>query len=287
MAEVSIVVTTIGRPDELDRLLASVLPAAADVQAEVIVVDQSADRVCQRVVDEWSSRLPVQLTTSERGASRGRNVGERLARGQVLTFPDDTCWYDVGTIAAAHAVLRRHPEWDMVSGIQRTAAGRPSMLRWATSAQQVRAANIHRTVIESSLFIRRALFEAIGAFDESIGTGSSGPYQSGEATDLVLRALERGHRVHYDPSLCVRQDDPRDRVDERYVAKMRGYGAGFGYVHRRHRMPVSLFAWFMTRKALGAGTRAARGRRDLAKADVAFMRAAVAGYRNGVPPDRA
>lgn len=42
------------------------------------------------------------------------------------------------------------------------------------------------------LVIRRSVFTALGGFTDSIGTGASAPWQSGEVTDPLLRLIETG-----------------------------------------------------------------------------------------------
>jgi len=279
-AAVTLVVSTIGRPDALRSLLESVESGSRRHAVEVVVVDQSDDRGCLDVVDGWAGSVPVRGTTSGRGATVGRNAGAQLAVGRVIAFPDDNAWYATDTLDRAVDALDRQPDLAAVSGVQHTPDGRPSMLRWAAEPTTVSGTNLHRTVIESSLFLRRTTFEEIGGFDESIGVGSAGPYQSGEAADLVMRVLETGRAIWYDPSLVVFQDDPRDDIDERFVTKMAGYGAGFGYVHRAHRLPAWLFAVFMARKGAAVVVRGVRGQRVLARADATFLRSAVRGYRD-------
>jgi glycosyltransferase involved in cell wall biosynthesis len=277
--DLSLVVSTIGRPESLRRLLTS-LEAWAE-HLEVIVVDQSADGACRRLADGWDGDLQVRGTTSARGVSLGRNTGAREATGRWVSFPDDDAWYAADTVQQFLRLASAPTAPDILAGIQHTADGRPSMLRYLPERARVTPTNLHRTIIESALFVRCEVFAELGGFDETIGVGSAGPYQSGEGADVVLRALDAGFVVRYEPSLVILQNDPRDDPTEKFVEKMAGYGAGFGYTHRRRHQPAWLFAGLTARKAAGATVRRLRGQRILASADVAFLRSAYRGYRDG------
>ncbi|MFA7266356.1 MAG: glycosyltransferase family A protein, partial [Candidatus Nanopelagicales bacterium] len=182
----SIVVSTIGRPDAMRRLLASLVDQTDTKNFELIVVDQSEDQQSAAIVNDADLPFAAVTTTSARGACLGRNVGTGLARGGLLAFPDDNCQYTPTAVAEVIALMDRRPRVGILSGLLVTATGSPSMLRWPSQRTQITRTNVQQTAIEATMFIRRELFVAVGGFDESIGVGSPGPYQAGEATDLIL-----------------------------------------------------------------------------------------------------
>jgi hypothetical protein len=145
----------------------------------------------------------------------------------------------------------------------------------------VQRSAVHRVAIAPSLFARRDLVGDLGGFDERMGTGAPGPAQSGEESDLLLRALDRGARIEYAEDIVVLNDEPRDRLDVRFVTKMAGYGVGQGVLWRRHALPLPLLAGLVGRKLVAAPVRAARGQRVLARSDLAWARGCVTGYLAG------
>lgn len=271
-------VSTIGRPESLSRLLSSLRTSTAADRVELVLVDQSDDRECTRLVERQHLPFPWACLTSARGLSRGRNVGLAAARGPLVAFPDDDCWYDRTTISAVLDRFACESDLDVLSGVQRTADGRGSMLRWQENAGPVTRSNYFRTTISSTLFARRDLVAQLGGFDETLGAGSDLGFLSGEESDLVLRALSAGAVIRYDPGVVVFQDDPRAEADAAFVTKMRGYGAGFGRVHRRHHLGPRVVVT-VSRKLAAAGVRAVSGKPTLARADLAFARGVLAGYR--------
>jgi len=277
----SLVVTTVGRVPEILRLVRSVERSPVVDQIELVVVDQSPDQRVVRAVSEAAPRVRWRGGTSARGASLGRNVGLSLATGELVGFPNDNTWFAGPTLADIIARFDAAPELGGLCLKLTTADGRPAMLRWARHAVPVHGRNAHRTAILPGMFFRRDLVGRAGGFDETIGTGSAGPAQSGEETDLLLKVLADGGRVDYDPALTVHNDEPRDRIGPHFVTKMAGYGVGQGLLWRRHHLPTWLLAGLVCRKLVAAPLRAARGQRYLAHADLAWARGCVTGYLHG------
>ncbi|MFN8127938.1 MAG: glycosyltransferase [Candidatus Nanopelagicales bacterium] len=276
--KVSLVVSTIGRPVQMHRLLESLRPIE-DPGVELIVVDQTDDGASALAAERFGLPFPVLTTRSARGLSHGRNVGLALATGDVVTFPDDDCFYRPDTVGTARRLLG-DTTLAGVSGAQLTLDGRPSMLRWPDTARDITRANFYRTAISSTMFLRRSVVTEVGGFDETLGAGSKEGYGSGEESDLVLRVLEAGHRLRYDPALVVLQDEPRDDLPADFAVKMSGYGRGFGRLFRQHHLSRGLFETLLARKRVGALVRRVRGNAELAEADRAFIRGAREGFRS-------
>ncbi len=281
--ELSLVVTTVGRPREFARLLASVEASDAVDRVELVLVDQSADRSCAAVLEAGERRVRTRWTTSGRGAARGRNAGLALGTAPLVGFPDDNCWYPPGTLTAVLDAFAAEPALAVLSGRQTTEDGRPSMLRWLARPAAVTRRTFMRTTIMSTMFFRRAEVDRAGGFDDDLGVGSSGWHGAGEESALLLAILDAGGAARYEPGLTVLQEEPRDAVDEAFVAKMLSYGCGMGHLWRSRRLPLDQLAWYSARKAGAVLVRAATGRRTQARADVAYLRGTLAGYR-GRPP---
>lgn len=280
---ISLVCSTIGRPEAIRHLLESVAGSDVAEVVEFVLVDQSPGQSCIEVLDGFDLPGPKTSTTSGRGLSIGRNRGVALSAAPILAFPDDNCLYPPDAIGKALAILAEHPELGGISGIQETIAGSPSMLRWLEEPTLINRKNFFRTSISSTLFLRRSILPSNAPFDEGIGAGSAGWRGAGEESDLLLRLFAAGHRVQYRPDVVVRQEDDREAITEEYVAKMLRYGVGVGHLWRRHRLSTVQLGYHAARKIVGSGVRRTRGRRIEARADLAYLRGQLAGYR-GVDP---
>ncbi len=240
-----VVVTSIGRPRPLQRLLAS-LAAQTRTDFEVIVVDQSDDgslaAICSDAHNDparpGGERLrPVRHVPrpGERGASRGRNVGLALTRAGYVLFPDDDCWYPPDFIERAAGALDADPTLAALSGRPVDAHGRTINGRFETRACAVDRRTAWTTQIEWLAVYRRAALVEAGGFDERIGVGAATPWQSSEAQDVVLRLLDRHARLRYDPTLTGRHEEFDTRSpDAAARAKGRRYARGMGHVLGLH-----------------------------------------------------
>ena len=84
-----LVVATVDRVSELERLLAS-LSAQTHRDFRVLLVDQNEDDRLEPVLREQRQFDVIRLR-SERGLSRARNAAIRGVEADLVAFPDDDC----------------------------------------------------------------------------------------------------------------------------------------------------------------------------------------------------
>src|SRR5439155_16279062 len=87
-----LVLATVGRVDELRHFL-DALQDQAYRNFRLIIVDQNADGRLDPILDSYRGSIPLLRVSSEPGLSRARNVALRRLEGDVVSFPDDDCWY--------------------------------------------------------------------------------------------------------------------------------------------------------------------------------------------------
>src|SRR5207248_2540166 len=110
--------------------------------------------------------------------------------------------------------------------------------RWATEAGPITKDKVWRQAVSYTIFLRRSAMETIGRLDEQLGVGASSEWQAGEETDYLLRALSKGMRLYFDPSLHVIHPRERGEIPARTM-KAYGYGFGLGHVVKRHGYPLT------------------------------------------------
>ncbi len=289
--QVSLVVSTVGRPEAIGRLIESLLTESADGPSiELIVVDQSADGVALEALEQPAlagddAPFSWLYTRSPIGVSRGRNIGLGMATGELVMFPDDDAWFPGRTLARSVEHFNQHPEHDGLCTQLRDAHDRLSMLRWAPTARLVTKRNHHRTSIGSTMLFRaEAAREAVG-FDEAIGPGAGGWFGSCEDADFLLRVIERGATVWYDPTVVMHHRDSRrdGGADAQYKAL--AYGCGQGHMWRSHRFSLTLIITLLLRRFFGGGLWSLRGRGDIGRAHRAWVRGAINGWFDRPPSD--
>jgi len=188
----------------LDSIRAQDLPGC---RFEIIVVaDETA---AQDVADDPSVRL---IRCETRNPAVKRNRGAREAAAPVLAFLDDDATAPPDWLARGLAVLEAHPEiagvggpnlppddagpaerlTDLVLNAPLIGAGSPTY-----SAREVqRPARIGELHLVN-LFIRRAVWDAVGGLNEAIGYGC-------EDSEFIYQAQRTGAAFRYDSDLVVR-----------------------------------------------------------------------------------
>ncbi len=265
---VSLIVATVNRGTELERLLTS-LDRQTYRDFEVIVVDQNRDDRLVPVLGVHPG-LEIRRVRCELGLSRARNAGLRAAKGDIIAIPDDDCWYPDQLLEQVTNWFASHPEFGIFNVVKRSAENKPVGPKWPPTARNCAMADVWQCAISSAIFMRRSVCDAVGDFNEMIGVGAPSKYQSGEETDYVLRALERGFQMWYEPSLTVHHP-PLDSVVRLRRVSYR-FALGTGYVLRIHRHPLRLVVRYIARSLGGALLSLFKG--DIARAHAYLLRGA-------------
>jgi glycosyltransferase involved in cell wall biosynthesis len=265
---ISLMVATINRVSELDRLLAS-LDSQTYRDFEVIIIDQNPDERVTPVLRRHGG-LTMRHLQWERGISRARNAGLRVATGEIICFPDDDCWYPASLLESVSGWLERNPDFDAVFTTMRSADNQPVGPRWPPGPCLVTKTNLWTSTIACTAFLRGAVTDSVGYFREDIGVGADTPYQSGEESDYFLRALAMGFRMWYEPSLWVGHPDLHSL--ERLQRTSYPYALASGYVMRIHGYSWGHLTQQLVRSLGGAAFSLCKG--DMMRAQTYVMRAA-------------
>src|SRR5829696_2800034 len=225
----SLILPTIERTDEIQCFLAS-LYAQTYRDFEVIVVDQNPDDRLTPVLAPYVDEFPItRLRTDTRGASRARNLGLKHISGDIVAFPDDDCWYPPGLLAAVAQFFLNHPERDGLTGRPTDADGSPVRGGFDTKPGLLDRINVWRRGIEFTIFLRRECTQETW-FDEDLGVGAGTAWGAGEEKDYLLRLLDGGASIHYDPKLVVVHSPTVPPYNDKAVRKAYAYGCGMGRV---------------------------------------------------------
>jgi len=231
---ISLVVATLGRTVELQKLFDS-LASQDRLDFEVIIVDQNSDDRLESLSRAgWPFQVRRIHTPNARGLSRARNVGWEVARGELIIFPDDDCWYPPWFLSRA-VQLMVAAKVDVLTGRAADEAGNDINGKYSPAPHTVNRSNVWISGIEWVMLFKRTALLAVKGFDDDIGVGASTPWQACEGQDILLRVLDEGFSCRFDPSFFghhARFDEIPPKVMQ---AKGRAYARGLGYVLRVHR----------------------------------------------------
>ena len=152
---------------------------------------------------------------------------------------------------------------------------------WQKQPGLITRENVWRTAITVTIFLRRALVERVGFFDETLSLGSGTPWGSGDETDYVLRALASGFTLGYDPSIVVYHESPNPPFSRSAAKRAYGYGMGNSRVLRMHGYSRRFAAYRVLQLVAGSGYFLVRGRFGLARFYWAMARGRAVGLVQG------
>lgn len=232
----SLIVATIGRTAELKRLMES-LAMQTYRDFEVIVVDQNTDDRVAQILAPFASQMQIKHLVSQYGLSRARNWGLKAVSGDVVAFPDDDCWYPASLLEQIRNFLSRQEALDGLICHLVDEAG-SAILPWNDKAGPVSPAISWRRTGTCLFFLRKKVVDRMGGFDETLGPGAKTPWGAGEDNDYMLRVLELGFNIYFDPALTIHHPQMFLSWDDAARQKKYRYSLGDGHLLRKHPMPL-------------------------------------------------
>ncbi|WP_017494977.1 glycosyltransferase family 2 protein [Flavobacterium sp. WG21] len=192
--KVSLVVSTYGRYEELKELFDSLLKQDYSRENfEVIVIDQNDVIDLSPLIAHYKADLILNhYKTDVKGLSKAKNKGVELARGEIITFPDDDCAFYPNTISSALTFFENNSTVDIVFGsVLYGNLYKNDQLEVASKSLKLNSFNFSFYYSAITCFTR---IKAI-KFDENYGVGSK--IASGEEFDYVINSINRNYNVYY------------------------------------------------------------------------------------------
>lgn len=251
-----VVVSTIGiRENEFLRLLQNINHQvsrdglASKVGVSVALQGRADSEFLRKsVYDHLPNVDEVHVVSSERGLSKGRNDAIRACNAPLgFLFLNDTSRLKPGTLQFLASCAE---QFDVVA-FPYLENGEPRY----KLPQELTSLDMFSVwkVLEPAMYIRFGVVSAVEGFNETVGTGSRFYPQSGEGTELLLKAMKafgsltvrwvqqsEGFAV-----IGVTQDDGLTSSEDR--RKRFFYGVGYGRILRLYRYPF----WYVAKHLVG------------------------------------
>lgn len=225
---ISLIVATYGRYNELESLLKSLIKQDCDFKLfEVIIVDQNDTINLDPIVNKYCDKINVvHYKTSVKGLSKAKNKGIDLAKGSIITFPDDDCTFYPDTISKTINFFSKNPEVDVVYGSVFDRENNKDIMRnWSKYQIKLNLMNYSLNYSAITCFTKLKI-----RFDENYGVGSK--ISSGEELDYVIRAIAGKYNVVYSPRIQVWH--PELNVELMNNAKIYNYAYGYAAIMRKN-----------------------------------------------------
>lgn len=224
---IDLMVATKGRVYELERLLES-LRQQSFQKFHVVIADQNPEGTLDALLNKYADLSLTRITVEDRGVSYARNVLLAHGSSEIVAFPDDDCWYAPDVLERVVHFFATHADAGSVLGVlPGTVTG---CLRNVSKYSAFYASGI------LTMFFRRYLVEQVGCFDIHSGPRPDSPYDCGEDTDYLLRAIYMGYTVCRDPLISI----GHPAADFQNFTKIKGYAQGRMHILSKHQFPI----WF-------------------------------------------
>jgi glucosyl-dolichyl phosphate glucuronosyltransferase len=233
---VTVAVCTWNRCELLRRTLEQMtrLVIPADVEWELVVVNNRCTDATDEVIAAFSDRLPIRRAWEpEPGAAIARNRAMAVAKGEYIAWTDDDIFVDEDWLAAYCRAFRRWPDADVFGGpIEPLFDGDPPQWLFEVldhvgpvfgrqtlggEPVQLSPASIPKGPYGGNMAMRRAALIRY-RFDPRLGP-RHGAYSIGEETELMRKMLAGGAQGWWTPEPRVRHWIPRASQTLEYVRR--------------------------------------------------------------------
>lgn len=259
IADVDLIVATVNRDCELADFFVSVRDSSP-VSTRVILVDQNTDDRVDSLLRGLPEVPRVLHLKAERGVSHARTVGLACATAPIVAWPDDDCSYPPGLLSRVVAEFAAVPAVDVLVGRLEDPSGDRGVLAVPAKRLVLDSKSLWRYSSAPTYFARRSAAERVGDWTTRFGPGGTTPWDAGEDTDWLIRAVQAGLVVRFDPTLAVLHRSPFLRGSKEARDRARRYGRCTSAVALAHGYGLRFVARLVIRAAVGSVVSLAAGR---------------------------
>ena len=239
--QLSIVIPTINRKKELEKLLDSINHFVLNIVFEVIIIDQNSVGFLDDIIDKFKNELNISHHLVDfKGLSKAKNYGAKVAKGEYISFPDDDCDIFPDTYSKALAILKSL-EVDIVFGRCIDSNGNDSVLNFKKTSYLLNKKNMLGGFVEATGLIHKGVFENNFYFDEKMGAGCF--HGAEEGYDWLYRILTKTKLkvyyckdvIYYHPQVVL------DKSSSQAIKRVFTYSCGKAYLYKKHKFYYKYF----------------------------------------------
>jgi len=227
---ISVVIATFNRTRYLEKCLTAMLVNTYD-KYEIIIVDQGRGAQTKNLVEEqFSSSNKVRYVhTDTVGLSHARNLGWKMAKGEIIAFIDDDAIPEKMWLEAYVYVFTEIVPFPGLAGGKIEPIWEAKLPEWYPKEREFLLAtydigdNIKlfpetALPIGANFAILRTILEDLGGFDDRIGFNESRRKSmiAGEDSLVGLRARDAGYAIMYQPDAKVYHHIGASKLTRKY-----------------------------------------------------------------------
>lgn len=236
--KVTIIIPTLGRSTEIYSCLDSINNFGNKI-FEVIIVDQNCSSLIDEAVDAFKSKFKIlHCKVYFKGASKARNYAAEMASGEYLFFMDDDAELFPNSLELAIGLIERKNA-DVVFGKCVDRTGLKSVLNFEDQPGFLSLKKHGNMFVESTMLVKKVVFLKY-QFDEGLGVGTF--HGAEEGYDIVLRMLNDGVTLFYDPSVRVYHPQKITNYSESDIKRVFSYRCGYAKLCHKHRLNKTYYS---------------------------------------------
>lgn len=230
MPKYSIVIPTLGRDEQVDVLIKSIIDSGLK-SFETIIIDQNEDDRLVPIVKKYKALKIKHIKADFKSLPKAKNLGAQKAKGDYVLFADDDCEFLSDTASKIEELLEKiNP--DVLSGRAVDRDGKDAVSAFAKDKCYLDMSNYnHRYVEFTEVFKREIALKYL--FDPDVGCGNF--YGAGEGQDQMIRMLRDGVKVYYSSDLKfyhpVKINDHQSKGE---IKRSFFYACGYAYVCKKN-----------------------------------------------------
>ena len=238
----SIIICSYNRASYISDALTSLYCQSAGLKAfEVIIVDNNSTDNTKEVYAIWrQTNTNGQFTfisETQQGASFARNTGAAIAKGQWVCFMDDDAVATPNYVENILKHIQNKPDAVGFGGriIPKYIPSEPKWMSYYVSslvgnfdyAPIACAFENGKYPLESNMIVKKSVYDKIGGFNVNL-PGVVGTLRiGGEGKELFYKILALGHKIYYDPSICIHHVVEVKKLTSEYMYRVAsGIGRG-------------------------------------------------------------
>lgn len=232
--QLSIIIPTINRINELESLLYSIQTYVKNITYEVIIIDQNPKGYLDFLMYKFKDELNITHHLVDfKGLSKAKNFGVKIAKGDYLTFPDDDCKVFQETYSKALKLIDSK-NVDIVFGRCIDDLGNDSVLNFKKESFYLNKNSMLGAFVEATGVIHKKVFEKGFFFDEKMGAGCF--HGAEEGYDWLYRIFtDSNFKVYYSTDIVFYHPQViLDKGSTQTVKRAFTYSCGNAYLCKKH-----------------------------------------------------